>query len=172
MTSRASEPRAWREPVESQFLAALEMLGNAMRACPPRLWDDPDVPVARRFWYLAFHTLFWLDRYLEPLEKDHRPPAPFTLGELDPAGVYPDRTYTPLELLAYLEYGRSRCRAALGALDEERAASRSGFERREMSVLELHLYNMRHVMHHTGQLQILLRQGGVEPPRWVGRGRP
>jgi hypothetical protein len=169
--SPAQQPPAWSEPLESQFIAALDMLGNAMRACPPPLWDDPAVPVAQRFWYLAFHTLFWLDRYLEPRENDHQPPAPFTLGELDSAGVYPDRTYSPLELLAYLEHGRDRCRAALGALDEQRATSRCGFERFEMSVLELHLYNMRHVMHHTGQLQLLLRQGGVEPPRWVRRGQ-
>ena len=169
---RARKPPVWRESLESQFGAALEMLGNAMRACPPPIWDDPEVPVARRFWYLAFHTLFWLDRYLEPREQDHRPPAPFTLGELDPAGVYPDRAYTPLELLAYLEHGRNRFRAALEALDEQRATSRCGFARLELSVLELHHYNMRHVMHHTGQLQLILRQGGVEPPRWVGRGRP
>ena len=170
--SPATRPPAWREALGLQFIASLEMLGNAMRACPPSIWDDPDVAVAQRFWYLAFHTLFWLDRYLEPNEHDHRPPALFTLGELDPAGVYPDRAYTPLELLAYLEYCRSRCRAAIGALDEERAASRCGFERRELSLLELHLYSMRHVMHHTGQLQLLLRQGGAEPPRWVGRGQP
>jgi len=169
--SPAKKPPAWRAPLESQISASLEMLGNAMRACPPPLWDDAEVPVAQRFWYLAFHTLFWLDRYLEPNERDHRPPAPFTLDELDPAGVYPDRTYTPLELLAYLEHGRNRFRDELANLDEKRAACRCGFERQEMSVLELHLQSLRHVQHHTAQLQLLLRLGAGMAPGWVGRGR-
>jgi hypothetical protein len=169
--SPAKKPPLWREALESQYDAALEMLGNAMRACPPMVWDDPDTPVARRFWYLAFHTLFWTDRDQEPNEQDHRPPAPFTLDELDPAGVYPERTYTPLELLGYLEHVRGRCRAALGELDEQRAASRCGVAAREMNVLEMYLYSLRHVMHHIGQLQLMLRQGGAEPPRWVRRGQ-
>jgi hypothetical protein len=169
--SPEKKPPVWREPLESQYAAALEMLGNAMRACPPPLWDDSDVPVAQRFWYLAFHTLFWTDRDQEPNEQDHRPPAPFTLDELDPAGVYPERTYTPLELLAYLEHVRGRCRAALGALDEKRAASRCGVAAREMNVLEMYLYSLRHVQHHTAQLQLLLRQGAGMAPGWVGRGR-
>jgi uncharacterized damage-inducible protein DinB len=127
--------------------------------------------VPQRFWYLAFHTLFWHDYYMGEDERDFAPPAPFTLEEMDPAGVYPDRTYTPLELLAYLEHGRNRCRAAFAVLDEKRAASPSRFPRREMSVLELHLYNLRHLQHHTGQLQLMLRLGAGMAPGWVGRGR-
>jgi uncharacterized damage-inducible protein DinB len=29
------------------------------------------------------------------------------------------------------------------------------------------LYNMRHVQHHTAQLNLLLRQRGIIPPNWV-----
>jgi len=43
------------------------------------------------------------------------------------------------------------------------------FERRDMTVMELQLYNLRHVQHHAAQLQLLLRQADHEPPRWVGR---
>ncbi len=161
----------WKSALAGQFLAAIDMLDNAIRACPPRLWDDPSVPVERRFWYLAFHTLFWLDRYLCDAPDAHVPPAPFTLGELDPTGVYPERAYTVDDLLAYLERGRDRCRAMLRALDDARASETSTFRSGELSVLEMHHYNLRHVQHHTAQLNLLLRQGGVTPPRWVGRGR-
>jgi len=34
----------------------------------------------------------------------------------------------------------------------------------------MHLYNLRHVQHHAGQLQLLLRRAGVTPPRWVRQG--
>lgn len=158
----------WKTAVESQTLAALDMLENAMRACPPRIWDDPATPIARRFWYLAYHTLFWLDRYLSASPEAHTPPAPYTMGELDPDGVYPDRTYTPDELLKYLEYGRAKVRALFRAMDDASAAAPSVF-RPELSTLEFQLYTLRHHAHHTAQLNLILRQGGESPPRWVGR---
>lgn len=162
---------AWHTAVESQFGAGLDALEKAIRACPPRAWADPAEPVERQFWYLAFHTVFWLDCYGSDDEHGYVPPAPFTLGEIDPAGVYPERTYTPDEVLGFLAHTRARLREAFAALDEHRAAARSGFERHDMSVLELLVYNLRHVQHHTSQLQWLLRQHGATPPRWVGRGR-
>src|SRR5262249_38461269 len=123
------------------------------------------------FWYLAFHTLFWLDYYLRPVEKDFTPPAPFTLDEMDPAGLYPDRAYTRDELLAYLAHGRRRVRERLDPLSDAAAAEPCGFERRDISVLELLVYNLRHVQHHVGQLQLLLRQQTQSAPGYVGRGR-
>ena len=69
-----------------------------MAACPDelwrvRLWDDAELPGAAEFWYIAYHTLFWLDLYLSGAVEGFAPPAPFTLDELDPAGCCPkDRT--------------------------------------------------------------------------------
>lgn len=36
---------------------------------------------------------------------------------------------------------------------------------------ELLLYNMRHVQHHTGQLNLILRQKTGSAPRWVAQAR-
>ena len=47
----------WAVALASQYVAALDMLENAIRACPGHVWDDPDLPVDRQLWYLAFHTL-------------------------------------------------------------------------------------------------------------------
>ena len=99
------------------------------------------------------------------------PPAPFTLSELDPEGVLPDRVYSKAELLAYLAHGREKCRVMLSALTEEKAALPCRFERRDMTVLELHLYNLRHVQHHTGQLNLILRQAIASAPDWVGKAK-
>jgi hypothetical protein len=155
----------------SQYGAAIDMLENAVRACPPAVWALESEPVERRFWYIVYHTLFWLDCYLAGSEEGFAPPAPFDLGEFDPAGVYPGRAYTPDELLRYLAHGRARSREVFAALDEAGAAARCGIARHEMSTLELHLYNLRHVQHHVGQLQWVLRQHAGGAPRWVGRGR-
>lgn len=155
----------------SQYGAALDMLRNAIRACPDAHWDDASRPVGQRFWYLAFHTLWWHDHYVSPIEQAHRPPAPYTMDEMSPDYVYPASTYARTQLLEFLEHGRRRARSRIDGLTEAAAEQPCGFERRDMPVLELLLYNLRHVQHHAAQLNLLLRQRTDSAPRWVGRGR-
>ena len=151
--------------VWSQFGAAIEMLKNSIVDCPGSVWGDR----ARKpeYWYVAFHTLFWLDYYLAGSETDFAPPAPFTLVELDPAGTMPDRVYAKDELLRYLEHGREKCRRRIAAMTAELAHRRCGFRRRDISELELLLYNLRHVQHHAAQLALILRQTTDSAPPWV-----
>jgi DinB family protein len=156
---------AWRRILWQQFGAAIDTLENALLACPDELWGDR----SRRpeFWYVVYHALFFLDLYLSDSVVGFTPPAPFTLDELDLAGILPDRVYTKDELRAYLEHGRAKCRATVEALTEERAGQRCGFERLEVTVAELLLYNMRHVQHHAAQLNLILRQTTDSAPGWV-----
>jgi len=154
-------------PVWPQFGAALDMLERAVQACPEGRWAGGSGPA--EFWYLTYHTLFWLDVYLSGAVEGFAPPAPFGLEELDPAGRIPERPYTRAELLAYLEHGRRKCRAVCEALAGERARERCRFRWGEVSFLELQVYNLRHVQHHVGQLNLLLRQAGGPVPRWVTR---
>ncbi len=157
-----------REALGTQFQAALQMLGNALRACPEEDWGElSDTP---GFWYTTFHTLFWLDFYLSPSVEGFAPPAPFGLEELDPAGKLPPRVYTQQELLDYLEHGRGKCREACARLDLANAAQPSGM-RPGLSRLELHIYNLRHVQHGAAQLNLRLRQRGRTVPDWVSRSR-
>jgi len=152
-----------------QFGAAIDMLENAMDACPEALWGDRSQ--RPEFWYLVFHTLFFLDYYLADSAEGFAPPAPFTLDELDPAGVLPERPYTKAELRAYLGHGRAKCRAAIAALTDEKARERRTFPAGEFSVAELMLYNLRHVQHHTAQLNLILRQRTDSAPGWVRRAK-
>jgi uncharacterized damage-inducible protein DinB len=141
------------------------MLENAVRACPEGLWGDR----ARRpeFWHVVYHTLFYLDLYLDGSAEGFAPPGPFTLDELDPAGRRPERVYTKGELLGYLGHCRAKCRATVRALTDEAARVRCAFGWVEMEFAELLLYNMRHVQHHAAQLNLLLRQAADDAPRWV-----
>jgi hypothetical protein len=166
-------PTFWQSTLWHQFGAAIDMLENAIVACPPDIWSDPaarpswpDNGVVG-FWYVAYHTIFFLDYYLSDSADSFAPPLPFDLAELDPAGLLPDRPYTKDELLTYLHHCRRKCRAVIDALTDERAQQPCGF-RRPLSVGELLLYNMRHVQHHAGQLNLILRQTTSSPaPRWV-----
>jgi len=148
-----------------QFGAAIDMLEKAIRACPDHLWSDR----SRRpeFWYVTFHTLFFLDLYLSDSDVGFTPPAPFTRDELDKDGVLPERVYSKDELLTYLEHGRKKCRETIRSLANGRAHQGCGFDWLEISVAESLLYNLRHVQHHVGQLNLILRQQVNASPRWI-----
>ena len=157
----------WKSIIWHQFCASIDMLENAIIDCPDKVWGDK--LGFQEFWYISYHTLFFLDYYMSETDKNFNPPKPFTLGELDPAGVLPDRVYSKDELLKYLEYGREKSRRAIGDMTEEKAKQPCGFERKDFTVAELYLYNMRHVQHHAAQLNLLLRQKIDSAPRWVSQ---
>lgn len=167
----------WRTVIGPQSGAAIDMLNNALRACPDQLWRDPlwnhesERPEFAQFWYIAYHTLFWLDCYLSGSVEGFVPPAPFTLDELDPAGLLPERAYSKDELLVYLQHCREKCRATIEALTDEKARQRCIFAWGEVSFAEVLLYNMRHVQEHAAQLNLILGQKTGSASGWVAKGK-
>lgn len=158
-----------------QFGAALDMLGQALRDCPEGLWekrlweDQPGQWVAAgfsTFWYLAYHTLFWLDLYLSGAEEGFTPPAPFDLVEMEAGEALP-RTYQRQELLAYLEYCRHKCQETLRTLSGEQAGRLCRFSWGELPFAELQLYSLRHVQEHGAQLRLFLGQQAGQAASWV-----
>ncbi len=170
----------WKAIIWNQFGAAIDMLENAVHACPDNVWGDfSKKPEWKKkdvvgFWYLIYHTLFFLDYYLSEeveSEKDFAPPAPFTLSEFDPEGALPERVYTKEELLSYLDFCRKKFGLLMAGLTEEGAHRASGIPYRNMTVAELLLYNMRHVQHHAAQLNLILRQSIDSAPDWVSKAK-
>lgn len=151
-----------KESIWKQFGASLDMLENAIRLCPQEHWDTE-----KEFWYNAYHCLFFTDYYLSLDPATFAPPTPFSLSEFEDA--MPERTYTQAELLTYLDYCREKCHALLSNLTLELAATRwinvSGSM--DYPLIELILYNMRHVQHHAAQLNLILRQEINDAPDWV-----
>ena len=164
----------WKEIIWNQFGAAIDMLDNAIQACPDELWQarlfPDDIPEFAEFWYVAYHCLFWLDFYLSETAEGFAPPAPFTLSEFD-AGLLPERVYSKDELRAYLAYGRSKCHTRLENLTNPTTPQRVRPNWHVKSVAELHLYNLRHVQEHAAQLALFLGQHVGTAPGWVGRAR-
>jgi hypothetical protein len=64
----------------NQFGAGIDMLKNAISACPDEYWNTDT-----KFWYNAFHCLFFLDYYLCMQPGSFSPPAPFTESEFEDA---------------------------------------------------------------------------------------
>ena len=149
-----------------QFGAAIDMLENAIAACPDELWDEDP-----KFCQLAHHTLFFMYYYLSdetPDESEYSPPPPFTKSEFE--DVPPLVKYDKVELLMYLKLGRQKLREQLSENSaEEILTKRFVNEYKDFTLFELLLYNMRHVQHHAAQLNLLLRQREILPPDWVSR---
>jgi len=152
----------FKESVWKQFGASIEMMENAIAACPDNLWDTDT-----KFWYNAYHCLFFLDYYLTLNPIGFMPPHPFTQSEFEDS--LPPRTYSKDELLIYLHLCKEKCRTVISDLTDETAISHWTNESKTMSypVIEILFYNMRHVQHHAAQLNLLLRQGMNEAPEWV-----
>lgn len=146
-----------------QFGASLDMFENALVKCPESLWNDNS-----QFWYRAYHTLFYTDYYLTIEPDKFHPPEPYTLSEFS-ADEMPDRVYTKEQLISYTGYCRDKCHKLLAGLSSRIAETRWINEYKNYSMFELIIYNMRHVQHHTGQLNLLLGQIDHDLPIWVSQ---
>lgn len=167
----------WRLTLAGQLGAALSMLERAIEACPEDAWAEPGPPEWRErglvgFWYVAFHTIFFLDYYLSESANGFEPPPPFTLIELDPQGLLPDQPYSKGELLEYACHCRRKMEQALAALTDQVAALPCGFPGRSLTRGALMLQNLRHLQHHTGQLHLVLRQVAGSTPGWISEAPP
>ena len=177
---------SWRIALWRQFGAAIDMLENALVACPASLWTQrlwrnspsPEFPPRfAEFWYVTFHALVWLDLYLSGIpEEEFAPPAPFAQGMLDSPEALPERPYTKEELRDYLESLRAKCRATLVALSDEQARRSVEYpwsQGQPISFLELQLYTLRHVQEHAAQLSLFLGRQPIPDADlgWVPRAK-
>lgn len=146
-----------------QFEAALCMLKECLEKCPEEHWDGK---IANdTFRQVAYHTLFYVDYYTSPNESD------FTLRELHARGG-DERTQevsaglSKEESLAYLAICRQKATEAIAAETAESLQGPSGFSRQQFLRGELHVYNMRHMQHHVGQLSAYLRRVTQDTSSW------
>jgi hypothetical protein len=165
--------RLIKESLWKQFGASIDMLQNAIILCPEEYWT-----ANKKFFYNAYHSVLFLDYYLTIPPKTFSSLLPFTIaasGEVTdhdiPGDVIPDRLYTKQEVLGYLQSSREKCHTLLANLTEEKLRERWIEEEGDMnySVLEIILYNMRHIQHHAAQLNLLLRQDIHHSPGWVAQ---
>ena len=169
-----------REIMWRQFGASIDMFGSTVQACPDELWagrlwgDQEQQWVAigfSQFWYLAFHTLFWLDLYLTGDEEEKfAPPQPFDLTEMEPGGVLP-RIYSRDEILGYLDFCRRKCHDLIMGLSQEELYRPCRYPWGEVPWVELQLYNLRHVQEHGAQLRMFLGQQQGIDARWFSKAR-
>lgn len=158
-----------KDAVISQFLAALEMLKLAINNCPDLLWNNPKNK--NKFWHIAYHALFYTHLYLQVTERDfkawykHRD----QYHRMDHGEGMPDilEPYTQDEILSYIEFCVQEVRAKMPLLDLD--GKSSGFSWLPFGKLELQIYNIRHLQHHTAELMERLGEEANISIDWVGK---
>ena len=145
-----------KQVIQSQYLAALAMLKQAIEKCPEDIWYDPDEKF--RVWSKAYHTVFYVHLYLQNSEKD------FVQWEKhhDPDGDVP---FTKEEVLEYLAFAEKQVANRVPVTDLE---AESGFHWYPVNKLELQFINIRHIQQHTGELYETLGIREGAELRWVG----
>jgi hypothetical protein len=160
----------WKISLWKQFGAAIDMLDDAITLCPDHLWTavlwkDTDDARYGQFWFIAYHTLFWLDLFLTGDMEGFIPPPPFKRG------VLPEQPYPKAQIQSYLAACRQKCQATIEAMTAEKAQQRCIFEWMQPSFFELQLYSLRHVQEHAAQLNLLLGQHEVSGLDWIASAR-
>jgi hypothetical protein len=158
------------EIVKSQYYASLEMLKQAVIACPLSLWNDRTAK--NEFWHIAYHALFYAHLYLQDSEKAFTPWSKHKneyqfMGSLPwPPHASPKITepYKKDEVLEYIKVCRKEIEDKVSDLN---MGAQSGFHWLQFSKLELHFYNIRHIQHHAGALIDRLRSSTNVGIKWI-----
>ena len=118
-----------QDAIQSQYLAALKMLKEAIVKCPPTVWDaaqDKD-----KAWFKVHHTLYWTHRFVQGTNrgfvrwKGHRHP----------------NSRKPVSKPEMLEY--------LAFIQQQLAGDGLAFQQEK---LERAISGIRHIQQHTGEL--------------------
>jgi hypothetical protein len=146
----------------SQYLASLEMLKQTITLCPLSIWNTPGDK--NRFWQVAYHALYFTHEYLADSPETFTPWLKHReVYDFDVEQVF--EPYDKSTILEYLAFCQQHVTERVPQLNLEEPEGHG----RSMITLELHIYSIRHLMQHTGELMERLgtRTGAVID--WVGR---
>jgi hypothetical protein len=157
----------------SQYKASLLMLKDVINKCPENLWYNSN-DYENSYWRIVYHILYYTHRYLTGTEsgfiawENHREGYNYLgiPGKDEGLPAVIEDIYTKNDLLNYLEIITNTCEESVHKTPLD---SGSGFEWLPTNRAELHIYNIRHLHHHIGQLIERLHQNGIKGIEWVDK---
>lgn len=138
-----------RESIISQYLAALEMLKQNILACPEAVWFDP--ADQNKSSQIAYHALYWIHMYLQESEQAFQPWS----GHREEYRLAGGGVEGPIEpatkelVLDYLAFCQVQVVEKVSTMDLDVL---SAYEWVPVTMFELQLYSLRHIMQHVGEL--------------------
>jgi hypothetical protein len=154
----------------SQYRSSLKMLADVIERCPGTLWDDGTYENA--YWRIVYHSLFYTSLYLAKNDDEFIPWINHKINyhrlgmfSSDNEPNIGGDSYSKAEML---DYAKAISQSLEVAVTDTNLKEESGFEWLPMNKFELHLYNIRHLQHHVGQLVERLHQVGIKGIAWIG----
>jgi hypothetical protein len=158
-----------KNEIVTEYKGSLKMLVDTIHKSPDDLWESDSYENV--YWRIVYHTLFYTAFYLSAGPAEFIPwnkhqPNYHVLGSIahDGQPVVIKGNYSKADLLDYAT-------GVLNSLEEKisdtNLADTTGFDWIALNRFGLHLYNIRHVQHHAGQLTERLHQVGIRGINWV-----
>lgn len=161
---------ACRVALHHQYEASIEMIRNALSACPDDQWTTEINGIP--FWHIAYHIIFFLDLYSgdsKELQESFVCPSFAEEGNFF-LGERPSSIFTKVELVDYLNVAEQKSISIIKNLNAKQLTRPSAVEWKPgRTVFELLCENLRHMHHHIGQLHFILRVDSKSVPKWIDR---
>lgn len=172
------ENKSIEKILASQYKASLGMLGQALEKVPNQEWNNEDYN--NPIWQITYHILWATKFYLGSNPESYIPFVNAIEGAESLGGSQdwenPDENiniegfHTKNELESFIKEIENNLEKNLAVLPLEEL---SGFDWYPYSRLELHINNIRHIQHHTGQIIERLKSKGINYfPWWVDKNKP
>lgn len=157
-----------KHSIKCQFGASMKMFKQAVDKCPDNMWDDRQF--LNPFWHIAYHTLFFVHLYLQESKESFTPwekhIKDYEFLDFESETGKSSTAYSKKEIFKYLEFVKS---ITGDCVDELELDAEVGFDWIPFNRFELHIHNIKHIQHHTGQLFERLRTSGNIPVEWERR---
>lgn len=153
------------EILRRQFEPTLEMLRRAIQECSDEVWDAKDEEAP--FWQQAYHTLFWLDFWLSDPDEGFEPPS---FHGRDAVALVQTScpSFSREQIEGYLEEVYAKCGKLLDGLTLDALDQESQISGKRWTVGDRLLGQLRHVQHHVGYMNCMLRRKAGSAPGWIG----
>jgi len=157
-----------------QLEAGLSTLQNVIQDCPDDYWDakDNDYPFSQ----VAFHTLFYIDYYLHDTVEEMEN-QDFHTANKDSFRDYEELEDKLPKHLYSKEFIRNyliQCHALIQNLELDGTGGKLGdparINNKDMTVLEMLVYVIRHIQHHAAQLGLRIQTKTGKEMDWIGSG--
>lgn len=180
METAAAETHPFREALWRNYAASLDMVANAIALYPEDAWLAEG-----KFYFMAFHTAIFADYYLSHPVHHFAPRIMYSLCETDQIpeaaldDVLPKTLVSQQEILDYLKHIRRKAKKLISETSitefTQNWITRDEAEMHglcpglvvDYSLLEILFYNLRHIQHHSGQLNLLLRHETGQGVDWI-----
>src|SRR6185437_11658844 len=159
-----------KNEIVSQLRSSLKMLINTIRKCPEDIWTDD--ANGNPYWRIVYHSLHYTSLYMAqgvssfiPWTKHIKNYNRLGLFTEDNKPIVITTIYTKDEMVTYAEAILNNCESLINDSSMNEPA---GYEWLPMNTFEKHIYRIRHLQHHIGQLIEKLHAAGIWGIDWEG----